>query len=275
MRGRIGGAWMLGALACVGCYRTAVTTDTREGQRSERRVPAAADAPLWRATWHVEADAVVGELDVQECQARRAWTTLDVRTTERIPYRSSGWAFVGVGSLASVTSAVTWDHEVTSKCDDPTFTPSGAPVFAPCRVETADNTFPKFMLGTAVVLGMAGLVMLLQPGGTTTEVLDRRRHQTSTTESCFTGNDLKEMIVVARDAAGHIWPVRLTSTGEARIPLPQTPDVPRGVEIELVVYRAPRSSGGLYSRGLVLDTFVLPSGGATPEHATRGVQHSE
>jgi hypothetical protein len=201
----------------------------------------------------VETNAVVGELDVQACQAKRAWTTSDIRTTERIPYHSSGWAFVGLGSLASVTSAVSWDHELKTKCD--------GQVFDPCHVESADNTFPKFMAGTAVVLATAGLVMLLQPHETTTEVLGRKRHETSVTESCFTASDLKEMVVVARDDAGHVWPVRLASTGEARIPLPQSPEVPRGVELELVVYRAPRSSGGLYTRGLVLDTFTLPVAG--------------
>lgn len=249
---------MLGALACTSCYRTAVTTETREGQRSERRVPAAADAPLWRATWHVEADAVVGELDAQECQAKRAWTTSDVRKTEHIPYHSTGWALVGLGTLASVTSAVTFNGEITAKCEDPTFTTGGDLVPGSCRTERPDNTVPKFMLGTAVVLGAAGLVMLLHPHETTTEVLGRKRHEASATESCFTGHDLRELLVVARDDAGHVWPVHLASTGEARIPLPQSPDVPRGVELQLVVYRAPRSSGGLYTRGLVLDTFTLP-----------------
>lgn len=259
MRGRLGGIWVLGALACAGCYRTAITTETREGNRSERRVPAAAGAPIWRSSWRVEADAVVGELDVQACQAKRAWTSSDVRTTERIPYHSTGWAFVGLGSLASVTSAVTWDHELTAKCEDQTFTPTGNPAFTPCHAESADNTFPKFMLGTAVVLGTAGVIMLLQSHETTTEVLGSQRHETSVAESCFTASDLKELVVVARDGAGHVWPVRLASTGEARIPLPQSPDVPRGVELQLVVYRAPRFSGGLYTRGLVLDTFELPA----------------
>lgn len=77
--------------------------------------------------------------------------------------------------------------------------------------------------------------------------------------SCFTGADLEELVVLARDDAQHVWPVRLASTGEVRILLPQSPAVPRGVELELVVYRAPRHSGGLDRKGLVLSTFTLPA----------------
>jgi len=71
---------------------------------------------------------------------------------------------------------------------------------------------------------------------------------------------------VVRDADGHTWPVRLSSTAEARIPLPQTPDLPRGVDLKLVVYRAPRESGGVFRRGLVLETFQLPRA-SEPEKA--------
>ena len=100
--------------------------------------------------------------------------------------------------------------------------------------------------------------MVLQEGGTTSEVLSRKENSSDVTESCFTGHDLAELLVVARDQSGHVWPVRLASTGEVRIPLPQSPDIPRGVELELGVYRAPRFSGGLYRRGLVLESFERP-----------------
>jgi hypothetical protein len=114
------------------------------------------------------------------------------------------------------------------------------------------------MMGTGAVLGAVGMVMALQEGSTSTEVLNTKDHSRSVTEPCLAASDLAELVLMARDPAGHVWPIRLASSTEARIPLPQSPDVPRGVELELVVYRAPRHSGGLYRRGTVLDTFQLP-----------------
>lgn len=249
MYGRLGKVWVAGMLACSGCYRTAVTTQTIERQRYERRVPLSASAPIWHASWHEEPDAIVGQLDVQECRTSRAWTSLQMRVTERTPYHSAGWAFVGLASVAAFVGAVAWDSKVNYHCDD---YPGG------CHSEFPANTLPKFMLGTSLVLGTTGVIMVLEDGGTTSEVLSRKEDSSNVTKSCFTGHDLAELLVVARDESGRVWPVHLASTGEARIPLPQSPDVPRGVELELVVYRAPHSSGGLYRRGLVLETFERP-----------------
>ncbi|HXK20263.1 MAG TPA: hypothetical protein VNG33_20780 [Polyangiaceae bacterium] len=253
MRGTKWAVWVGAAFFCTGCYRTTVQTETIEKNRYERRLPANTDAPLLRSNWRVEPAAIIGRLDVQECRALRQWTSLEIRVTTRTPNHAAGWGMVGVASVASFIGAVTIDNEPINTCSQ-----AQQPQDVRTCFQYPDNTFSYVLTATGAVLAVAGLVALLQSGSTTTEVLDRKDHATNTTESCVTGTDLKELLLVVRADDGRIWPVQLTSTAEARIPLPQSPDVPRGTDLKLVVYRAPRASGGLFQRGLVLETFRLP-----------------
>jgi hypothetical protein len=159
---------------------------------------------------------------------------------------SMGWGLLGLASVASLLSAVTWDHEVRAvDCS----------VYG-CKQETPDNTFPAVMLVTAAALSVPGVLMVAQSEETKTEVVSSDDHSFSVRKSCFTGDDLEELVVVARDDRGRVWPVRLTSTNEVRIP---GPGLPSGGELELVVYRAPRHHGGVYRKGVVLDRFSLPA----------------
>jgi hypothetical protein len=254
MSGAKYGVWVGAALCCAGCYRTTVVTNTIKRDRIERREPADDTAPLLRSSWRVEADAIIGRLDVQQCRALRQWTSLKVRVTTRTTNHSAGWTLVGIASVTGVIGAATLDYEPINSCPG-----QGVPLSEVQNcIKYPDNTLPYVITGTGAVLAVVGLVALLQKGGTTTEVLDRKSHSTGGTESCLTDADLRELLLVVRSADGRLWPVQLTSTAEARIPLPQSPDLPRGMDLKLVVYRAPRSSSGLFQRGLVLDTFRLP-----------------
>jgi hypothetical protein len=109
MRRRLGAGWILGALTLSGCYSTVVTTKTIESGRSEQRAPLSISTPLWRSHWRVEADAIVSQLDVQQCRTSQAWTSSDVRTTRRIAHHTGGGVFLGFGALANVAAVATWE----------------------------------------------------------------------------------------------------------------------------------------------------------------------
>jgi hypothetical protein len=217
------------------------------------------NASILSSHWHVEGDAIVGELKLQTCQATRKWTTSEVRITKHDAPESPVWIGLGLGALTSLVSAVSWKHDLIAHC--PSLPEQLATMGPPprCTFEKPDNTFPEVMLGASVAFWTMGIIASAQHDYTTEEVLGEKQHATAGTEPCLGATDLAELLLVARGPSGQLWPVRLLSSVEARIPLPQSPDVPRDVEIDLVVHRAPRTLGGLLHKGDVLDTFKVDS----------------
>jgi hypothetical protein len=256
------GVWLAGVLLCGGCYRTTVTTKTVESQRTERRVPLDEASPLLRSRWQIEPDEVVGQLDLQTCQTTRAWTVTKTRTTDRKPQRELPWLGLGVGAAFAIGAAATYDSHAQFYCDGQ---PQTEPVVSilvrdpnSCHFESPDNTVPQVLAVSSLLFLSLAVVAGLQKGDRSREVLDETRHGAVATEPCLGPRDLQRLLLVVRGPTGQLWPVRLSADGQARIPLPQSPELPRGVDLELVVYREPRFDGGLLKRGRVLDTFRLP-----------------
>jgi hypothetical protein len=69
---------------------------------------------------------------------------------------------------------------------------------------------------------------------------------------------LSELLLVLRGPGGQLWPVQIQPDGAVTIPMPGVPTIPRGVDLQLVVYRAPRAKDPVLERGAVLDTLQLP-----------------
>lgn len=265
MLDRLGGWVVVGALS-LGCS-TSVSTAVVENRVSEQRIPIDAASPRLQVSWQHGPDALVAQLSPQQCRHDRAWVDSETRTTVRSPIRWVGPTAYGFATATSVLFAITYDREPDFKCGGQTIEEPRSDVVYPssCGFHEPDNTLPKVLAVSSLVFLTVGVVSSLQRTQYKTEVLSETPQATSTTAACLTPRDLSELVLVVRAPNAQLWPVQLSSDGRATLALAQTPQLPRGVDLKLVVYRAPRSNLAALQRGQVLATFQLPLPGDQPD----------
>jgi hypothetical protein len=127
-----------------------------------------------------------------------------------------------------------------------------------CRPKERDNTLSAVLFGTSLVFWVVGGIAVSRHPSEHTQELSSESHEEATEESCLSVLDRTGSVLMARGAGG-AWPVRWRTASELTIPLPQTPEIPRGVELELVVFRSRRDSADLWKQGKVVARFTLPA----------------
>lgn len=96
---------LLCAALASGCYRTTVSSVSRESSRKEQRVPVNSDARLVASTWREEPGAIIGQLQIQTCDTSRTWTSSRIRTTKREPsllIPAVSYGLAGAAAIAAV-----------------------------------------------------------------------------------------------------------------------------------------------------------------------------
>jgi hypothetical protein len=247
-------------LGCTSCYRTSVETSVVRHNAHELRTPLQAEGELATPVWQFRDDAIVTQLKPGPCRATRDWVATEVRTTTRSPRRDLAGIALGVGLVAEVIGAATLDLTPEFYCDGMPVSGNVAPPYArSCEHRDPDNTVAKGLLVTGAVLLLVGTVASLQSTSVEQEVLGERAHQLDKVEPCISSRELAELVLAVRGPAGQLWPVKLTGSAEVAIATRQSPPLPRGVELQLVVFTPPRTERTVLSRGKVLGTFELPS----------------
>lgn len=237
-------------LVLSGCYRTTVTESVVERDRIELRRPAQPDAPLLSTTWHEEPGLLVGVVTPQTCEVERKWTTVQVRTTKQTPARALGAAGFVIAALLDVAAGAALATKPGNSCQ-------GVSTEASCSPKEKDNTLSVVLLGTSVVFWIVGGVAVGSHPREHTEELSSETQQEAGEEPCLSVLDRTGSVLMAR-GAGAAWPVRWRTARELTITSPQIPQIPRGVELELVVFRSRPESADLWKRGTVVARFTIP-----------------
>lgn len=258
------GGWFVVSMLTLGCS-TSVSTAVVENRVNEQRIPIDAASPRLQVSWQHGPDALVAQLSPQQCRHERAWVDSETRTTVRSPIRWLGPTAYGFATATSLLFALTYDRELDFKCDGQTVEPRPNVVYpSSCGFHEPDNTLPKVLAVSSLVFLTVGIVGSLQRTQYKSELLRETPQATSTTSACLTPRELSELVLVVRAPNAQLWPVQLSSDGRATLALTQTPQLPRGVDLKLVVYRAPHSKLAALQRGQVLATFQLPLPGDQP-----------
>lgn len=242
-----------------GCYRTTVSVQEQRVLLREERSVVGEETRSVAPIWHFRDGVVVGQLQPTLCDTTRVWQTTRERVTEKRPRREWGIGLLGLGLASGIAGAATYDSNLYLTCNDnPDFNGISQP--RSCSYREADNSLAKGFLTAALLAELVGAGQLLftRPD-VRVETLSRVEQATQQREPCSSRRDMSELLLVLRGPAGQLWPVQVSPAGAITVPLQTSRALPRGVDLKLVVYRAPHSKSSSFERGQVLDTLQLPS----------------
>lgn len=173
--------------------------------------------------WSVADGEVVGMLQWQHCVIDRRWTTGTKRVVRSKPNPDLGAVLLLAGGALVATSFLVAPDD-----------PRNAGALA-------------LRIGGAA-LGGTGSGMLFWPKSTKTEYVHVRRHRARLTGECLPEHDRDDLKLVLRlpDNKGLVG--ELDAKGVARIPIPAGVELPRGVDLQVLVYRVPESAENLLRR---------------------------
>lgn len=253
-RNRREGLALVAVLLCapnVACSSTVREVEQTTPVTVHRR-KLAAEAPSLASSWRLTPNNIEGHIAWQQCEREESWTTKRTRVTRTPGTRNAGLALVGVSSLLTVASVATYPEPV-KHCG----------VYG-CTYSDPDTTTTKALGVSALVLLTGGIVMMVFGGRTEVETFADEPKQVRSTGPCVLPSELADLVLVLK-VGRDLWPMRLEANGDVRVLIPDGAKVPTGVDLEVVVYRAPAGAGDLpLSRGQVLKTLRLD---ATPAPA--------
>lgn len=235
-------------LALTACAANVKVFEVTTPVKLERRklVP---DAPVYKGEWHVTRDAIQGRLTWQTCERHSTWRTTRMSVARSRKLGTLGAVLAGSATILTFAAAATYP-EPEKRCD----------VFGCVYTDTdSDLTQTRLLAGTAAVLLVTGVVLMLTGGKTRIEKLDDIPGRLDSTGPCFSQRELADLLLVLR-VNGRLWPVRLAPTGELAVLVPEASRIPEGVDMDLLVYRAPPGASELaLARGTVLARLRLDS----------------
>lgn len=239
-------AAMLGVallLSAPGCYRTSFNTSTTRDFGYEHRTPTDSEGEGITSRWQVESGRITGKVDWGSCQIERMSYRIDEVTRRREPDKLLGYVLLGGGVLSTLVGFSLWS--ASGSC------PTGG-----CSGER-NVTFLVLGLGAGLpAMGVGGATLL---GKSSLSVEKTERHEDVKKEvaACIQHQDLAELALVLELEPGKKLPVQLSADGSAVIELPAGFEMPRGVELPILVERAPPRSGDVLERAQVIGTVSL------------------
>jgi hypothetical protein len=234
-----------------GCSSVTVVEESTPVKLRLRKL--AMDAPAFTSTWRVAPDRIEGHLDWQQCEREISWTNKRVRVSRSTSTRTAGAVLLGLSGVAMLGALAT-RPEPEKRCG-----------FNGCSFSSPDATPSKAWAASALVLLTGGVVLMVVGGGTKLETLADEPKQARSTGPCLSPAEVSELLLVLK-VGPKLWPVRLEQNGDVRVLVPEGTRVPTGVDLQLVVFRAPSAAGDLpLIRGQVLETLRLDTAPAITE----------
>lgn len=240
------GGW---ALFSTGCFSTTVSVNEQRLLLSEQRTILGEDGRMAPPVWHFREDAVVGQMPPTMCDTTRVWDTTRERVTVKRAHPAWGIGFLAAGAVSATAGSALLNEQPERVC-------SGQYPYESCSEHQPDKDLGVAFATMGLALGGAGLLALLIH--TDQRALEHEQQLSRQVERCLSRRELGELLLVLRGPGGQLWPVQIQPDGAVTIPMPGVPAVPRGVDLQLVVYRAPSSKAPVLERGAVLDTLQLP-----------------
>lgn len=210
------------------------------------------NAPLFVSRWNVAPDRIEGHIDWQRCERKVSWSTQRQRLTRSPSLRTAGTVMLGAAGLISIVAIASYPK------------PEKTCGIYGCEVSHPDRTGTKVLAATGLGLIAGGLVMLVVGSGTKVETLATEPSEARTSGSCLSDQEQAELLLVL-SAKRALWPIRLDANGDARVLIPQGERVEPGMEMKVIVYRAPANGQDLpLARGQILETLQLPPPAGSP-----------
>jgi hypothetical protein len=228
---------------CAACT-TKVTTTVVTGPKVERRVPVEAGA-IGSSTWRWDDQGFfTGNIEWRTCRIETSWRETEQRTTSSRTTAAVPFLVAGAGLALAVAGFATYDSDgVERECND---------AIGPCYDVEADNTGASLlMLGGGALMGVGAGMGVIK---TKPQVTDGKPQQkrSSRDAPCVQPEDLAELVLVLQVTQRKFVTIQVERDGSARIPIPAGIELPRNVDLPVLVYRVPRKASEAVPRWSVV-----------------------
>jgi hypothetical protein len=204
------------------------------------------DAPAFTSSWRLGPDHIDGHIEWQQCEREISWTTRRVRVSRTTGTRNGGAVLISAATVVTAITAATYPKP-EKHCS----------FYGACTFSSPDTTLTKVLAASGLALLVGGVVMLAVGDRAKVETFPDEPGQARSTGPCISPRELPELVLVLR-VGRNLWPIRLEKSGDVRVLVPEGARVPEGVDLEVVVFRAPADVADLpLIRGQVLETLRL------------------
>ena len=221
-----------------GCARSQTTQTVKSPVLEIRRQVDPSEA-LLRSEWQVEGGRILGHVVWGSCVSARSWSVEQQRVDHVRPLPAVALLTAGAGLAALITGVATRDTQLTMQCTDVYSQRADTPGFQSCRGQLPENGASDVSI-VAGAIGMAtGLILLgIQPSDKVT-VLKHEPHAETSVSPCIAPEDLSIMSLLLKLGPNRFVHVTVDAHGEASADLPASAHLPKGADLEILVYRAP------------------------------------
>ena len=239
-----------------GCAQS-VTTQTVKSPVFERRTQVAANEPLLRSEWQVAGGRVVGHVSWGSCVSQRSWSVEEQRIDHVRPSPPAGILMAGAGAAATVVGLATHNSQLTIKCTD-TVSSSEFGSFQDCRGVEPDNTGSNVAILSGALLLVVGSVLIATRPSDKVTVLKHEPHAETSVSPCIAPEDLSVMSLLLKLGPNRFAHITVAADGEASADLPADAHLPRGADLDIVVYRAPTAFAATLPRWTAVGHVHVP-----------------
>jgi hypothetical protein len=229
-------------VVCAACT-TKVTSTIVTGPKSERRIPIEAGA-IGSSTWRWDGQGFTGNIEWRTCRIETSWKETEQRTTSSRTTAAVPVLVAGAGLALAVAGFATYDYDgVERECND---------AIGLCYDVEADNTGASLlMLGGGALMGVGAGMGVIK---TKPQVTDGKpeQKQSSRDAPCIQPQDLAEVVLVLQITRRKFVTIQVERDGSARIPIPKDIELPRNVDLPVLVYRVPRKASEAVPRWSVV-----------------------
>ncbi|MEI9936877.1 MAG: hypothetical protein WDO69_06615 [Pseudomonadota bacterium] len=233
------------------------TTQTVKSPVLERRTQADASEPLLRSEWQVEDGRIVGHVVWGSCVSERAWSVEEQKIEHVRPLPAAGWLTAGAGSAAIITGLAIRNTQLTVKCTD--VPQSGEePSFPVCQGQEPENGASNAAIVVGTLALVTGAVLIaIRPSDKVT-VLKHEPHAERSVSPCIAPEDLAVMSLLLKLGKNRFVHVTVAANGEASADLAASAHLPKGADLDIVVYRAPPVFAKALPRWTVIGHVHVP-----------------
>lgn len=195
----------------------------------ERRTPVDVSEPLLRSEWRVDSGRIVGHVTWSSCTNERSWSIDEQRVKHVRPMPTVALLLMAAGLGGVIVGSATRSSEPTTKC----MLVDG---FESCTQELPDNTASEVAVLTGLLaLATSSLMLAIKPSDQVT-VLKHEPHAEQVVSACVAPAELNLLLKLGPNRFAHIT---IDADGQASADLPANARLPKGSDLEVVVFRAP------------------------------------
>lgn len=232
-------ALVSGAQLVLGACAENVTVQAVKSPVLEQRTQVDASEPLLQSEWQVDAGRIVGKVTWGSCVSERSWSVEEQRVEHVRPIPAAGYLAAGAGAAAIIGGLAAYKTQPVTTCTDVYPLHPDESAYQSCKTGYPENTGSKVAVLFGSVALVTGIMLLAIKPSDKVTVLKHEPHAEKSVSPCIAAEDVAVMSLLLKLGANRFAHITVDKDGEASVDLPANARLPKGADLDVVVYRAP------------------------------------